>query len=123
MPTRILVVEDDDEIRSVTVDALADEGYAVDQAVDGAAALDCAAAAPPDLILLDMRMPILSGWDFVREYRGRPGTHAPIVVMSAASDTEARAAEVDADGVLIKPFDLDVLLDTVARHCRPPSRP
>ncbi|HEU5319004.1 MAG TPA: response regulator, partial [Chloroflexota bacterium] len=70
----------------------------------------------PDLILLDMHMPTLDGWGFAREYRMRPGPHAPILVMPAAPDAAQRAAEIAAHAVLPKPFDIDHALETV-RQC------
>jgi CheY-like chemotaxis protein len=124
-PTRaatVLVVDDDAMIRSYVAEILADEGYLPEQAQNGREALDILdrrardGRPQPDLILLDMRMPIMDGWAFAEAYRARPGPHAPIVVTTAAHDAAARAAQVRADGVLPKPFDLDQLLDAVADH-------
>ena len=60
-----------------------------------------------------MRMPVLDGWAFVRRYRALPPPHAPIVVMTAATDAGQWAAEVGADGVLAKPFEIERLLDVL----------
>ena len=114
---RVLVVDDEPSIREVLCDVLHDEGYAVDEAEHGAAALDAVATHAPDVILLDMRMPILDGWGFAREYRTRPGPHAPIIVMSAAMNASAWAAEVAAAGVVPKPFELEALLAAVEQLC------
>ncbi len=116
---RVLVVDDDEGIRDMLAMALADEGYQVDTAAHGAAALAVLDAATPDVILLDMRMPIMDGWEFARRYRERPGEHAPIVVVTAARDAGDRAAQVEANGFLAKPFALDDLIDVVRRfvHC------
>ena len=116
---RILVVDDDDSIRDMIEIVLAAEGYAVRTAAHGAAALELVEESPPRLILLDMRMPVLDGWGFARAYRQRPGPHAPIVVLTAARDAAARAAEIQADGYLGKPFNLGELLDLVDQHARP----
>ena len=97
-------------------EALADEGYKVSSAPDGAAALERLQRCTPDVILLDMRMPGVNGWDFARLYRQRPGPHAPIVVMTAAQDAPKWAAEIEAAGCVGKPFELDDLLEAVARH-------
>lgn len=117
----ILVVDDDQGIRDFVGMALTDEGYDVVTAPHGAAALELASARVPSVILLDMRMPIMDGWEFARAYRQRPGPHAPIVVFTAARDAAERAAQIAADGVLPKPFDLTELLTVVGRHAAPPS--
>ena len=116
---RILVVDDDDFIRACVVDILRDEGYETCEAPHGAAALSLVDDLPPDLILLDMRMPILDGWGFCREYRERPGPHAPIVVMTAAQDAAQRAAQVNSAAYVSKPFQLDELVACVERFVRP----
>ena len=117
--TRILVVDDDTSIRSFVEMALDGEGYAVSTANNGAQALAVTGQMQPDLILLDMRMPIMDGWTFARRYRENAGPHAPIVVITAATDAGQRAAEIDADGFLGKPFDLDELLGLVSRYVTP----
>lgn len=113
---RILVVDDDTSIRSFVEMALDGEGYAVSTANNGAQALVVTGEVQPDLILLDMRMPIMDGWTFARRYRDQAGPHAPIVVITAATDAGERAAEIQADGYLGKPFDLDELLGLVSRY-------
>jgi CheY-like chemotaxis protein len=113
---RILVVDDDTSIRSFVEMALDGEGYAVSTANNGAQALTVSSQQPPDLILLDMRMPVMDGWTFARRYRDQDGPHAPIVVITAATDAGERAAEIQADGYLGKPFDLDELLGLVSRY-------
>jgi two-component system chemotaxis response regulator CheY len=115
-PTRVLVVEDDDTIRDFVAIALSGEGYAVQTAAHGADALDIVSKDEPNLILLDMRMPVMDGWQFSKLYRQAPGHHAPIVVVTAAQDAERTAAEVEAEGYLAKPFHLDELLAVVGRH-------
>lgn len=67
----------------------------------------------PQLILLDMRMPVMDGWTFARVLRERYGRRIPVVVVTAAEDSELRAAEVGADSHLGKPFELDQLYDVV----------
>jgi two-component system chemotaxis response regulator CheY len=111
----ILVVDDDDLIRTTVESTLAEEGYQVMTAADGAAALDLVERHPPAAILLDMKMPIMDGWGFMRAYRQQPEPHAPIVVMTAAADAPRRAADVDARAYLSKPFELDEMLDLVGR--------
>ncbi|MCC6557325.1 MAG: response regulator [Polyangiaceae bacterium] len=116
MTTRkqILIVDDEPEIREMLEITLADEGYDVMSAANGAAALALLECHRPDLILLDMRMPVMDGWGFAREYAARPGPHAPIVVMTAAVDASRWAREAGARAALAKPFDLNRLLDQIA---------
>lgn len=114
---RILVVDDEPEISSVVQEILEDEGYDVLTASDGGAALALLdrESRPPDLILLDMRMPGINGWEFAAAYRQRPGPHAPLVTMTAAHDAQRWAHDIDAAGVLGKPFELLDLLEVVER--------
>jgi CheY-like chemotaxis protein len=86
---RILVVDDDTSIRSFVEMALDSVGYAVSTAGNGAQALEVTDQVHPDLILLDMRMPVMDGWTFARTYRQQAGPHAPIVVITAATDASA----------------------------------
>ena len=118
---RVLIVEDDPVVREVVTTALADEGYAVTTAPHGVGALALLGQPerlPPDVILLDLRMPVMDGGVFVEEYRRMPGPHAPIIALTAAPDAAARAAEVQADAVMAKPFGLDDLLAQVGRYTR-----
>lgn len=106
---RILVIEDDEAIAEVLHLALTDRGHSVTIAPNGLIGLDALATERPDLILLDMLMPAMDGWDFATTYRGSPGPHAPVVVMTAAADAAGRSDEIRAQGVLPKPFGLDDL--------------
>lgn len=110
----ILVVDDDRAILSTITEILELEGYPFITASDGAEALQHIAAERPALVLLDMRMPILNGWEVARMLRER-GVRIPIVVMTAAQDARLWAEQIDAVGYLAKPFDLDDLLATIAR--------
>jgi CheY-like chemotaxis protein len=113
---RVLVVEDEPEIRDFVAMVLGSEGYWVTTANNGAVALDQLGREAFDLILLDMRMPVMDGWSFARAYRQSRGPKAPIVVLTAAHDAAERAAQISADGYLGKPFELDDLLELVARY-------
>ena len=119
MPSEhVLVVEDQEDIRDFVAYVLQSEGYRVTTAGNGAVALEQVAREPIDVVLLDMRMPVMDGWAFARAYRQQPGPHAPIVVLTAAQDAASRAAQIQADGYLGKPFELDDLLNIVAHHTR-----
>lgn len=113
---QVLVVDDDPGIREFIRTVLTDEGYRVAEAPDGYEALARVRRARPDLILLDMRMPVMDGWEFVRTYREEPGPHAPVVIVTAALDVARDARDIGADGFLAKPFQVDDLLDLVATH-------
>jgi CheY-like chemotaxis protein len=116
---RVLVVEDDDSIRDLVDLVLTSAGYEILTASDGAMALQVLGTVRPDLVLLDMRMPVMDGWELARQYRAMPGPHAPIVVMTAARDAAQRAAEIDANGYLGKPFEMAELLALVRDLAHP----
>jgi|SRR5687768_5198506 len=112
--TRVLVIDDDPDIRQILVYALHDDGYEVDEAVDGKAAMDLVSRRHPDIILLDMRMPGMDGWEFAKLYNERYKGRAPIIVITAAPDSAQRGSDVNAAGYVSKPFDLDILLESVS---------
>lgn len=112
----ILLVDDDESILSTVRLLLTEEGYPVVVAANGKEALQHIATQKPSLILLDMKMPVMDGWAFAMAYRDFPGPHAPIVVMTAAHDARQRAAEIAADDVIAKPFDVNRLLDVVRKY-------
>jgi CheY-like chemotaxis protein len=111
---RVLVVDDEADIRATVSAMLEIEGYDVDEAANGADALHAIETRPPDLILLDMRMPVLDGWAFASELRRR-GHRTPIVVMTAARDAARWAADIAATAFVAKPFGLDDLITAVER--------
>ena len=112
----ILVVDDDGAIRRFLQLALSVEGYAVDSAPDGREALERVARTRPALILLDYKLRDMGAPTFAARYRATPGPHAPIVVLTATVDAAVAAHKTGADAFLPKPFDLDRLLDLVARY-------
>ena len=115
-PTTVLVVDDDRDLRDAVSLVLRMLGYAVEGAANGAEALDTLGRHLPGVILLDMKMPVMDGWEFARQARSRFGPALPpIVVLTAAANHAARAAEIGAAGWLGKPFELDDLQDELAR--------
>lgn len=116
---RILVVDDDDDLVDIIEEILVSEGYLVDRAPNGLEALKVISRSMPDLILLDMKMPVMDGWQFAQEYKCRPEHSAPIVVVTAAESAQKRARDVSAVGWLGKPFNLDELIDLVKKRVEP----
>ncbi len=121
MTLGILVVEDDPDLLGLVEMLLQDAGYRVRTAAHGLQALERVAEEMPGLILLDMRMPVMNGWEFAAEFRARHGRACPIVVVTAAENAQLRAREVEADAWLAKPFDLDDVLRMAARFVPQPS--
>jgi CheY-like chemotaxis protein len=112
MQPDILVIDDDPAILATVAEILHDEGYHVRMAGNGMEGLVALEQQLPALILLDMRMPVLDGWGFVRALRER-GVRVPFVVLTAAQDARRWAQEVGATGFLPKPFDLLELVAVV----------
>jgi CheY-like chemotaxis protein len=92
-----------------------EESYSVVTAPDGAAALDAVERRPPALVLLNMTLSDMDGLAFAQAYRQRSEPHASIVVMTATVDAARHEAEVGAEGVLAKPFEVVQLLELVGR--------
>jgi two-component system, chemotaxis family, chemotaxis protein CheY len=113
---RLLVIDDDQTIREMLEMMLDSEGYDVVTAPHGAAAMALLDQFRPDVILLDMKMPVMDGWTFLKQYRQRPGAKVPIVVLTAAQDDSRRAAEVGADAYLAKPFVIDDLVRVLEQY-------
>lgn len=110
----VLVVDDDPDVRGILGMLLSREGYEVITAIDGAAALEHVRDARIKLVILDLQMPRLDGDLFRRVYRERGGP-APILLITGAEITPDDLARFGADAYIAKPFDVDVVLETVAR--------
>ena len=110
---RILVVDDDESIRQVVSLFLEDEGFDVRTVANGKAALDIVDDFKPGIILLDLRMPVMDGFEFANRYRAAPGPHAPIVAFVATLHPEQDRERIGAASLLEKPFDLEDLLTAV----------
>lgn len=118
---KVLVVDDDQPTREFVVEVLEDEGYDVRAARDAAQALAALMADPYDAVLLDLRMPGIDGADLFRLLYERGLVTMPVILMTA--DNKAMD-ELLAEGVkfiLLKPFDLDTLLNCVAEALRSPK--
>jgi CheY-like chemotaxis protein len=117
----ILVVDDDVSILEMVMQILRAEGYPVVGAKNGVEGLAQVDRRAPSLILLDMRMPRMDGWEFAAALRKR-GIASPVVVMTAADNAKRWADEVRADGFVMKPFEILELLASVEKHRRLPPR-
>jgi two-component system alkaline phosphatase synthesis response regulator PhoP len=111
----VLVVDDEVVIAEAVAAVLQDEGYEVATATNGQEGLARAASMKPDLVLVDMMMPVMDGEEMSRRLRANPETREiPIVVMSAVHRS-LRELPFDHTAFLPKPFDLDTLLETIAK--------
>ncbi|HVV49912.1 MAG TPA: response regulator [Polyangia bacterium] len=111
----ILLVEDDRSIRTALQGILEDEGYGVTTAENGRQALErLRSGASPALIVLDLRMPVMDGWEFRAAQKSDP-TLARIPVLAVSADGSAKAAAIDAEAYLRKPLSTDALLNAIGR--------
>jgi CheY-like chemotaxis protein len=116
----ILVVDDDHDILDAITEALEREGYRVVAAHNGLGALTALRAEPVDLILLDLLMPTMNGWEFLESSADDPRiTSTPLIVVSAAPHEVEPGPHIRA--ILPKPFVRGALLELVATHIRPPA--
>ena len=113
----VLVVEDDTAVGQVVADLLADEGYQVRWATDGQAALAVLEGWRPDVIVLDLTMPVMDGRAFraAQQRLAKEVARVPVVVLSGLRQAHATAEELGAAAALTKPFDLDELVTTIER--------
>jgi CheY-like chemotaxis protein len=111
---RVLVIEDEPLIRDTVRVLIALEGCDARTASDGPAALVSLERWQPDLILLDLTLPGMSGAAFIAAYHRTPPPHAPIILLTGRDLTTIQAIEMGAAGILPKPFDANDLLDVVA---------
>jgi len=115
MPT-ILVVEDNEASRDALARRLERRGYQVVLAVDGQQAVSVARSAKPDLILMDLGLPIIDGWEATRQLKGDASTrHIPIIVLSAHAMTDDRelALAAGGDDFDTKPVRFQPLIDKI----------
>ena len=113
---RVLVVDDDPDIRELLVSVLSDDGYEAASARDGRDALEILDRWPADVIVLDLMMPVMDGWTFAARMKEK--WTIPIVVLSAATEVRKHADQLGAADVIPKPFDIETLLPMIARVAR-----
>jgi CheY-like chemotaxis protein len=117
----VMLVEDDDEARESLGELLEEAGYTAMVAENGSAAWKLLEERQGhcDVILLDLMMPVMNGWDFRRKQRADPRFSAiPVVVMSAGAHMASVADELGAADYIPKPIEIGVLLEMLQRHCR-----
>ncbi|MEO7235457.1 MAG: response regulator [Lapillicoccus sp.] len=123
-PARILVVEDNDKNLKLTRDLLEWAGFVVEAATTGEDAVTVALGSAPDLILMDLQLPGIDGFEALAQLRGHDETRrVPVVALtaSAMSRDRERALAAGFDGFLEKPIDVRSFPDQVRRHLRRPS--
>ena len=116
----MLVVEDDLSIRNVLEDALVDRGFRVVTADNGADAIERLEFVQPDVVLLDLLMPVMNGWDFMESYAGKTGGKAlPIVVVTVNPALPRSFNGFGVRQVVAKPFKIDELIEAIEGALQP----
>ena len=114
--TKVLLVEDNEMNRDMLSRRLVRKGYEVVMALDGREAVEMAASEHPDVILMDMSLPVIDGWEATRQVKAAPATRAiPVIALTAhamAGDRE-KALAAGCDDYDTKPIDLPRLLDKI----------
>ena len=113
---KVLVIDDDDELADVVRQILREAGHSVATVRHGAAALELTKHISPDLILLDLSMPIMDGWSFVTQYRRNGGQGTRILLLTGNQHAHEIARTLQADGYITKPFDMHDLVAIVDRE-------
>lgn len=119
MSSKVLVVDDEPDVVTFIERTLKSEGFEVACAYDGIGALDLVSSEKPDLILLDIMMPMMSGYEVCEQIKANPETqHIPVICLSSAHTPDARAQSlrVGALTLITKPFMPAELIAQVKRH-------
>jgi DNA-binding response OmpR family regulator len=111
-------VEDEAAFRDALVMAVGDEGYNVHSASNGAEAIALLQRISPDIIILDIQMPIMGGQAFLTEYQAKFAAPAPVIICSTRRH-DAVVSKLNVSAFLTKPVDIDDLLDAIQQHLRP----
>ncbi len=110
----ILIVEDEQALCDLLADILEGEGYVARKAANGLEALQLIAERRPNLIFLDMMMPVMDGWQFLNELHANPmWTAIPVVLMTAVYDMASLEHKTGARAILSKPFDIELIIESV----------
>lgn len=114
----ILIVEDEESLLKLESILLTSKGFDVKGAPNGQAALDAIAENPPDLVLLDIMLPEIDGFEVCRRIKSNPATrHLPVIMLTAKKSREdmARGEKVGADWYITKPFKSAMVIETIQR--------
>jgi two-component system KDP operon response regulator KdpE len=119
LPSRVLVVDDEPAIRRFLRTSLGAHGYQVEEAADGQAALELLRRVPPDVLVLDLGLPDLDGFELLRRLRAG-GSALPVIVLSSRADEKGKVEALDlgADDYVTKPFGIDELLARIRAALR-----
>ncbi|MEO8288358.1 MAG: response regulator [Chloroflexota bacterium] len=110
----VLVVEDEPYLCDLIVDVIEAEGHSARKAGNGRVALQRLEESKPRLILLDLMMPVMDGWEFIAALRSNPRwLDIPVVIITAVYDVARTQKETGAQAVITKPFDIEQLADVV----------
>jgi len=116
----ILIVDDDLDCREMLAELLSNKGYLVVCAENGRQGLDYLNSSIPGLVILDLMMPVMSGWEFRERQRSDPRLESlPVVVVTASGLVQ----DIDAAAVVRKPIDFNLLMSVVKQNCPLPTRP
>jgi DNA-binding response OmpR family regulator len=116
---KILIVDDEPDLVEIVSSSLIESGYLVITASDGEEGLKKAIEESPDLILLDIMMPKMDGYEFLNKLKRTRGLwHIPVVMVTAKGETRSilKSQDLQASDYLIKPFDANKLLNMVGRY-------
>jgi len=119
---RILIVEDDPQLGILTREIISTIGFGTELVADGALAIQAIAETKPDLVILDMHLPNISGAEILSQMRADPALKEIKVLISTADIAMIRANESLANGFLLKPFDIQQLIQAVKKQIDLPDR-
>jgi two-component system OmpR family response regulator len=121
LATSVLLVDDEAPIADSLARVLRAKGYDVQVAMTGGQALELISTLSPDVVLLDISLPDITGWEVLRRVRAR-GAHVPVITFSASPLTPERVSEFRPAGVLIKPFSLDAAVRLIEQVTKSASQ-
>jgi len=115
---KILIVEDEEHLLELESVLLTTKGYEVKGAIDGPSALELVASMKPDLILLDIMLPVMDGYEVCRQIKANDATrHIPVIMLSAKKSKEdlVKGEQAGADWYITKPFKSAMVIETIQR--------
>ena len=114
----VLVIDDDNGVAQLIATVLEDQGYHVETAANGCEGFELVKRGMPDLILLDVQMPVMDGCEFANQFHATYDSDTPIVLVTANSNARALAKQMGAADYVRKPFDVSTLLNAVSQHIK-----